>query len=521
MVISNALEALFTYGLLPRTHCVNGCRAKKLPASKINRENIRRFHLQGGLPDGQTHTTFREALDASFVGSEDRDCQICKGKQWKVDRFVELPKIFLTAFDRNSYTGDGMKIETDCPLPLTYVPDVDKNSKQNCKYRLAGVVSHVGAFADCGHYISYVPSHAEPGEWYRIDDAKVKRIKFKEINNFIVEWEGAPEAQMLPFLTAWELIDESTDKAEGKNEREAARGIDQAKRMQLAAKEKALNAQEKELKERESAIEKKEKAMKKNDKGMETKEKEIEIKQKTLEKRESALKVNPLSLREHELSQREKAFEEKEKIQTSRALANYRQRQDLSRREESLGKREALLEQREKHAPAGKHDDNLFHTGSNDSGTPSKQPEADSVGRIEQEVDQRRDTATFCATFRNTENHAEIARAIFKLNNFNPNVPTKIESTVQLSDLEGNLRAIKKGTTVADAFTIAFNVKWGRKRKRDDDDDGGDEAGPPAARKVKRTKAPAKKPSETQRLLGSPSKKSPPPRRRSTRENKG
>ncbi len=153
----------------------------------------------------------------------------------------------------------------------------------------------------------------------------------------------------------------------------------------------------------------------------------------------------------------------------------------LNEKEEELRiRQEALDEENKKLMKWAGHENNRR--------SPSVQPAVRATEQIAHELDEGKDTATFCATFRNAENHGDNARAIFKLSNFNPNVPTKIESTVQLTDLGGNLRSIKKGTTVNDNFIIIFNVKGGKKRKRDDDD----EAGPPPP-VSKKTKRPPKK----------------------------
>lgn len=418
MVVSNALRTLFSYGLVPRRYCINGCQVKRLPASTIARDKLRRFHIHWGLPAGQSHRTVQDALNASFVEAVDKeDCPICKEKLWKVERFAKLPKILLTAFNRVVQGRNPTKDTTDCPLLLTYLPDTEKGFQQSGKYRLAGVVSHMGRTAVCGHYISYVPNHAKPGEWYCLDDAKVKRIQCEDNNTFISGWEDDPGAEMLPFLTAWELIDESMDQQQS------------AGNQPSAAEQRANDLQERMLK---------------------TREKEIES--------------------------TEKEYIRREGVRRGKAVNNYNRHDRLLQLERSLKEREALLEQREKQPS-------------------SEESEADAEGRTEQEVAQSIDTATFCATFRNRDDHAESGRAIFKLRNFNPDVATKIESTVQLSDLDGDLRVIKKGTAVADAFNITFNIKGGRKRKRaEGDEEGGDQPAPalavvaPRVKKVKKAK---------------------------------
>jgi hypothetical protein len=181
----------------------------------------------------------------------------------------------------------------------------------------------------------------------------------------------------------------------------------------------------------------------------------------------------------------------------------------------ALEKRVLDLDERERRVQHEKEVDDLFEDTDKGSG--------DQLG---QEVHNGTDTATFCATFQNTENHEENARAIFKLRNFNPNAATKIESTVHLTDLEGNLRSIKKGTTVSDEFTIMFNVKGSKKRKVGGDDEAG---GPsPPSKKPRRSKKQPAKPRTSpvaQDTAEQPARAtvntSPPPPRRSARVNKG
>jgi Ubiquitin carboxyl-terminal hydrolase len=426
----SALRTLLTFGLLRKTHCVKGCQTKNLRGSAIAREKMGRCHLLAGLPKGKTHKTFQEALSSSLIEFNDSFCQNCKKvtRQRTSQEFVQLPKLFFTMLNRNTEDATNAKIETDCPLPTSFVPVVDQNCKQkNSKYRIAGVVAHRGAHGNSGHNISYVPNHEEPGEWYMINDKTVTRIRFKDVNKFLPNRKAA---QQLPYIIAWELMDASSETADEKNEREAVKGNDQEQCMQhLEEKAKALNAREKELKEKEKAI------------------------------MEKLKKLNY-------------DFAEKDKRQIEEAIASYR------RQEQALNQRKQIIEKRDKDVQARREVDEPLHTSSKDNATSSQQPEADAKGQIEQEVDQRRNTATFFATFRNNQNHEENARAIFKLNNFNPDAPTKIESTIQLSDLQGNLRSIKRGTAVTDDFTITFNVKGAKKRKRDEGDDD-DEAGPP------------------------------------------
>ena len=130
-----SLQTLLTFSLVSKTHCVRGCQTKKLRGLDITREKIGRCHLMTGLPKGQTHKTFQEALSSSLVEFDNKFCPHCKIKtrQRTSKEFIELPKLFFTMFDRNT-------------IDTAFVPVVDKKCKQqHSKYRITGVVAHRGA----------------------------------------------------------------------------------------------------------------------------------------------------------------------------------------------------------------------------------------------------------------------------------------------------------------------------------------------------------------------------------------
>jgi Ubiquitin carboxyl-terminal hydrolase len=389
------------------------------------------------------------------------------------------------------------------------VDDSVASKYKNHKYRLAAVVAHSGESSKAGHYISYVRDPLRKGSWVELDDDTVKDIDFEEINH------NTGTEQMLPYIMAWELITDANEEVDPPETEE------QRSRREIAERARALD-------EREESL----------NRQVEELTKQLNEKDLALQRREQELIQKELALRtpEKTLDEKEKAFTEKERKLTARGVAVLRKAKELGEKQRALDQREGELEERERDLQAKKEVGNSIQ----DSGMPPEQTEKIKTS-IEQDVDSRKDTATFCATFRNADDHEENARAVFKLKNLKLNVPTRIESAVQLSDLEGNLRSIKKGTTITDEFIITFNVKGGKKRKRGDDDKAGSHPPPPPSPPAKKKKAPAKQADQDQtskvkgeakaspkiknepqspKLLENPTRGSP-KLRRSTRVNRG
>lgn len=397
-------------------------------------------NFQNPLIGHEGERSFEECFYASLKQQQESDCPRCERLTWRTakDKFVELPQILLTQLNRSTNTQGKIQERCEIPPELTVpVEDSDRNKYKNHKYRLAAVVAHSGESSKGGHYISYVRDPARTGSWIELDDDEVRNIDFEAINH-----NKKPGAErMLPYIMAWELIDLSKEVTAAGDAAEAANGVEEDWHDQQLEREAGLNAREKELDEKEEALER----------------------------------------REQELDKKEKAIREENKALIQKGVTFWHHKQAKGK---ALDERESELEQRERRLQAEKEVDDLFKHSDNDDfinnhSSPPGQPEVQARDQIAQEVDERKDTATFCATFQNTDNHDESARAIFKLNNCNPNAPTKIESTVQLTDLEGNLRFIKKGTKVNEEFTIIFNVKGGKKRKREGDDQAGPRSPPP------------------------------------------
>lgn len=459
---ANVLGKIFRYRLASSTFCSESCYEKRQRQQNTPVPSwAHSVTFQNPLFEENEERTFQECFNASLKQEQyGVPCERCNRDTDRSVRetFLELPKILLTQFNRFVDSNDLKAKDCEIPLELTVpIDDSVRKDHKNSRYRLAGVVAHSGRTAKSGHYISYVRDPARHGEWIELDDECVGSIKFSDVSGN-VRWG----MQMLPYIMAWELVEDSAGGPDGP-------AIPETEEQRLRRQEGALNAREKKLDE----------------------------------------KKRDLDRRQRELDEYQ--------------LALLRQNDGLEERQEALRQQEAKLEQRKQNPQVKAQEESEVKvkkeskdSGDNNQRTGTSLPrhlDRSSKSRIEQEVDERRDTATFCATFRNMENHDENARAIFKLNNFNPNVATKIESNVQLSDLYGNLRAIKKGIAVADGFTIIFNVKGDNKRKRGDDDD----AGPPTRpSRPKRKKGPS-----SPGMNISPRKKTPPGPRRSTRSTKG
>lgn len=389
--------------------------------------------------DNKRERSFQRCFNASLKESRKAHCPNC-GKNTRRtirNKFLEAPKFLLTQLTRIGYgplrSGQlgAHKIETHCEIPQELIVPIDDSvasEYKNHRYRLVGVVAHAGASSHEGHYVSYVRNPKSPDRWVELDDHQTRGIDFEEINH------NKMESDILPYILAWELTTDAVNDGE-ENVNRGAEGTE----VQLNGKERIAEPQESRV-------------------GIQGNEvKEIES--------ESWNAEQSAGLREQQ-----------EKLATWE-MALKQTRTNLDRRERDLDAREN----------AAKTLQELFE---DDDTAPGQSEETKSShAQLEHNVDEGKDTATFCATFRNVDNHYENARVVFKLKNFKPADPTKIESTIQLSDLEGNLRSIKKGSSVTDRFIITFNVRGGNKRKRRDDDCGGEfdgcKPGRPSPRPVK------------------------------------
>ncbi len=454
---------MFRAWLTTTTYCSGGCQKKRKRRSQdgqpvLNLPNwIHIVNFQSPKIRRKGARSFQECFDASLEQQQESNCPRCgrPTRRSAKDKFVVLPKILLTQLNRSTNTQG--KIQDHCQIPRELIVALDESVRskyKDQKYRLAAVVAHSGESSISGHYISYVRDPARPGSWIELDDNNIRHIDFAEINHN----QNPHMKGMLPYIMAWELVDLTQETAAGAEETEAADGNEvEARKRQLDESEVALYTQWETLNEKEVILD---------------------------------AQLEMLNEREEELGLRKEELDEENRKLIKKALDLYRGKEE---KKQALDKREADLEERERRLQVEKEVDDLFENSGhgNDSRSPSVQPAVQAKDQIAHEVDEGKDTATFCATFRNSENHDDTARAIFKLSNFKPNVATKIESSVQLTDLEGNLRSIKKGTTVNDDFIIIFNVKGGKKRKRDDDDEAGPP--PPAPKKTRRQPKQAKK----------------------------
>ena len=374
---------------------------------------------------GLKSPTFQTLFDQSFGGQRRTLCDSCKKQTLhdEVKEFLKLPPVLLTQVNR--VTNAGGKYTRRLPLPTeTLEVPIHESVRQRYlghTYRLRGVISHMGATAKSGHYISYVRTNVfEEDGWVEINDDTTSQVNFKDI--------AKKSNSALPYILAWELQSPSpSDDDTAEREEEVTKREDD-----VAKKEDDNTKKEGDLVKREGDVAKKEEDIAKKEEDVAKKEEDIAKKEEDVAKKE----------------------------------------EDVAKIEEDVAKIEETSAKKEKDS-ANKIEE-LKAQVKKISATPQVQKPAAKAGKtqVEQEVDDGTDTATFTATFNNVGNATENARAIFKIANFNPDDVTQVRSTIQLTDDQGQLRAIKKNTTVSkDPFLITFNVKGAQKRKRAASDD--------------------------------------------------
>ncbi|CAG0912375.1 unnamed protein product [Notodromas monacha] len=108
-------------------------------------------------------------------------CNTCKKLRngMKVSRVLELPEVMCIHLKRfrHEYLGSS-KISTRVSFPLECIdmgPYLHKDCKSRVtKYRLVGVICHIGNSLGGGHYVSYCSTAAR--KWFEFDDRIVTRV---------------------------------------------------------------------------------------------------------------------------------------------------------------------------------------------------------------------------------------------------------------------------------------------------------------------------------------------------------
>ena len=121
--------------------------------------------------------------------------------EWhSVARLPEVLLMQLKVFDRDS---DKLDVQIRLLRELDMAEYVNKDvCKGSTRYRLKGVVRHIGTSLRYGHYISEV---MVADQWYCINDEIVRKTTWLEINNVKRQKGSSPET---PCLLLWEKVPE-------------------------------------------------------------------------------------------------------------------------------------------------------------------------------------------------------------------------------------------------------------------------------------------------------------------------
>ena len=109
-----------------------------------------------------------------FSGSDQIYCNQCK--QTSNANYVSLletaPKVLIILLNRGSGIQFKIKLEFTTELNITkYV----RQKTGNIKYKLIGVITHLGESGESGHFIAHCLSPIN-GKWYTYNDSIVKEI---------------------------------------------------------------------------------------------------------------------------------------------------------------------------------------------------------------------------------------------------------------------------------------------------------------------------------------------------------
>ena len=124
--------------------------------------------------------------------------------EWhNVARLPEVLLMQLKVFDRDS---DKLDVQIRLVRELDMAEYVNKDvCKGSTRYRLKGIVRHIGTNLSFGHYISEV---MVADQWYCINDENVRKTTWLEINNVKRQKGSSPET---PYLLLWEKVPEPED----------------------------------------------------------------------------------------------------------------------------------------------------------------------------------------------------------------------------------------------------------------------------------------------------------------------
>ena len=128
-----------------------------------------------------------------------------KGKSdYEWHSIAQLPEVLFMQF--KIFAGDNVKRDVQIGLleNIDLAEYVDRdNYEGSTRFRLKGVIRHLGSSSRSGHYVCYV---LVDGQWYYINDQDVEKKSWREVNR--VSW-GRYNSPETPYLLMWEKIYES------------------------------------------------------------------------------------------------------------------------------------------------------------------------------------------------------------------------------------------------------------------------------------------------------------------------
>jgi uncharacterized UBP type Zn finger protein len=148
-------------------------------AERVNAEHMHELNLPIPSIEGRP-ITMTDCLEA-FLATERIAGVACEGGSCAPEarndatmthRFGRLPPVLLISLNR--FTWDGQKINTAVEIP----PELDMSilpGGGEGRYRLVGIVNHLGNSVGAGHYTAHF-MHPEEGSFYNANDGVVSAI---------------------------------------------------------------------------------------------------------------------------------------------------------------------------------------------------------------------------------------------------------------------------------------------------------------------------------------------------------
>ena len=128
-----------------------------------------------------------------FTGENQIYCTNCKKQNIATysTNFFSFSPILILILNRGR--GNKFNCEVDFPLDLN-LSNYCKNFEGNIRYKLKGVITHLGPSGDSGHFIAYC-RHRITNEWYRYNDSSVVKLEdqingYKNGTPYILFYEG-------------------------------------------------------------------------------------------------------------------------------------------------------------------------------------------------------------------------------------------------------------------------------------------------------------------------------------------